>query len=120
VKNVKKELNNISKVNKKGYPFKKDIDVVKKRMVAQWKMERRRELEKKYLMNTVNVTGVNYALRANYKKAAANYIMNQKTAPSKKKMDDYRKYWLKFRANVNTNGNARRNFIPARARVEKV
>lgn len=131
VKNVKNELNNISKVNKKGYPFKKDIDAVKKRMVAQWKMERRRELEKKYLMNTVNVTGVNYALRANYKKAAANYIMNQKTAPSKKKMDDYRKYWLKFRANMNVN-NARKKWntvakaargrttFPAGTRVEKV
>jgi hypothetical protein len=130
VRNMKSALNAITKGNKIGIPFKKDIDDVKKTVVGRWKMERRRELERKYLMNTANVTGIAYNLRNAYRRAAANYIMNQKTAPSNKKMADYRKYWLKFRANLNGNGQnpwnkvtraARgRNFIPARARIEKV
>ena len=131
VRNIKKEMNSISKVNKKGVPFKKDVDAIKKRMVARWKMERKRELEKKYYMNTVNVTGVNARLKNDYRRAAAKYAMNQKTAPSKKKMENYKKSWLKFRANMNVN-NARkkwnavataargRSSFPAGTRVEKV
>lgn len=130
VRNMKSALNAITRGNKMGVPFKKNINETKKKVVNRWKMERRRELERKYLMNTVNVTSIANSLKNDYRRAAANYIMNQKTPPSKKKMDDYRKYWLKFRANVNANGQnpwnkvtkaARgRNFIPARARVEKV
>ena len=131
VRNIKKEMNSISKVNKKGVPFKKDVDAIKKRMVARWKMERKRELEKKYYMNTVNVTGVNARLKNDYRRAAAKYAMNQKTAPSKKKMENYKKSWLKFRANMNVN-NARkkwnavataargRSSFPTGTRVEKV
>jgi len=132
IRNIKKESNAISKVNKKGVPFKKDVDALKKRMVARWKMQRKRELEKKYYMNTVNVTGVNARLKNDYRRAATNYAMNQKTAPSKKKMNNYKKSWLKFRANVNGNGNGQnpwnkvakaargRNSFPAGTRVEKV
>ena len=120
VRNMKSALNALNKGNKLGVPFKKDIDQVKKNVVGRWKMERRRELERKYLMNTVNVTGVAYNLRNDYRRAAANYIMSKKTTPSNKKMVEYRNYWLKFRANMNTNGNSRRVNGTARARVEKV
>jgi TATA-box binding protein (TBP) (component of TFIID and TFIIIB) len=120
VRNMKSALNAIVKGNKAGIPFKKNVDQVKKTLVSQWKMERKRELERKYLMNTVNVSGIAYNLRNDYRRAAANYIMNQKTAPSNKKMQEYRKYWLKFRANMNTNGNSRRSPLAARARVEKI
>ena len=120
VRNMKSALNAIVKGNKAGIPFKKNVDQVKKTLVNQWKMERKRELERKYLMNTVNVTGIAYNLRNDYRRAAANYIMSRKTAPSNKKMDEYRKYWLKFRANMNTNGNSRRSPRAAAARVEKI
>ncbi len=120
VRNMKSALNAINKGNKSGVPFKKDIDQVKKNVVSRWKMERRRELERKYLMNKMNTTGIALNLKNAYKRAAANYIMSKKTPPSNKKMTEYRNYWLKFRANMNTNGNSRRVNRTARARVEKV
>jgi hypothetical protein len=120
VRNMKSALNAITNGNKMGIPFKKNIDEMKKRVVGQWKMERRRELERKYLMNNVNTTGITLNLKNAYRRAAANYIMSKKTAPSNKKMAEYRNNWLKFRSNVNTNGNSRRTNRPARARVEKI
>ena len=120
VRNMKSALNAINKGNKSGVPFKKDIDQVKKNVVSRWKMERRRELERKYLMNKMNTTGIALNLKNAYKRAAANYIMSKKTPPSNKKMTEYRNYWLKFRANMNTNGNSRRVNRTARARVEKI
>jgi len=90
---MKSALNAITRGNKMGVPFKKNINETKKKVVNRWKMERRRELERKYLMNTVNVTSIANSLKNDYRRAAANYIMKQKTPPSKKKMDDYRKYW---------------------------
>jgi hypothetical protein len=120
VRNMKSALNAINKGNKLGVPFKKDIDQVKKNVVGRWKMERRRELERKYLMNSVNTTGVALNLKNDYRRAAANYIMSKKTTPSNKKMVEYRNYWLKFRANINTNGNSQRVNRTARARVEKI
>jgi hypothetical protein len=120
VRNMKTALNIINKKNKLGVAFKKDIDQVKKDVVSRWKMERKRELERKYLMNIVNVNGIALNLRNDYRRAAANYILSKKTAPSNKKMAEYRNYWLKFRANMNTNGNSRRINRTARARVEKI
>lgn len=120
VRNMKSALNALNKGNKLGIPFKKDIDQVKKNLVSRWKMERKRELERKYLMNKVNVTGINYNLRNDYRRAAANYIMSKKTTPSKKAMEEYRKYWLKFRANTNTNVRQRGVNRSVRARVEKI
>jgi hypothetical protein len=120
VRNMKSALNAITRGNKMGVPFKKNVDEMKKRVVGQWKMERRRELERNYLMKSANVTGIPYNLRNDYRRAAANYTMNQQRPPSDKKMAEYRKYWLKFRANVNANGNARRTVGAARARVEKI
>jgi hypothetical protein len=120
VRNMKSALNAINKGNKIGVPFKKDIDQVKKNVVGRWKMERRRDLERRYLMNNVSVNGIALNLRNDYRRAAANYILSKKTAPSNKKMAEYRNYWLKFRANMNTNGNSRRINRTARARVEKI
>jgi hypothetical protein len=120
VRNMMSALNAINKGNKMGVPFKKDIDQVKKNVVGRWKMERKRELERKYLMNIVSVNGIALNLRNNYRRAAANYILSKKTTPSNKKMTEYRNYWLKFRANMNTNGNSRRVNRTARARVEKI
>ena len=120
VRNMKSALNAINKGNKLGVPFKRDVDQIKKNVVSRWKMERKRELERKYLMNTVNTTGIALNLKNDYRRAAANYIMSKKTAPSNKKMTEYRNYWLKFRANMNTNGNSRRINRTARARVEKI
>ena len=120
VRNMKSALNAITRGNKMGVPFKKNIDDMKRRVVGQWKIERRRELERNYLMKSANVAGIPYNLRNDYRRAAANYTMNQKNPPSNKKMAEYRKYWLKFRANVNANGNARRTVGAARARVEKI
>jgi hypothetical protein len=120
VRNMKSALNAITNGNKMGIPFKKNIDEMKKRVVGQWKMERRRELERKYLMNSVNTSGITLNLKNAYRRAAANYIMSKKTPPSNKKLAEYRNNWLKFRSNVNTNGNSRRINRTARARVEKI
>ena len=120
VRNMKSSLNAITSGNKMGIPFKKNIDEMKKRVVGQWKMERKRELERKYIMNTVSVNGIALNLRNDYRRAAANYIMSKKVTPSNKKMAEYRNYWLKFRTNMNTNGNSGRVNRTARARVEKI
>src|SRR5210317_585021 len=120
VRNMKSAINALNKGNKLGVPFKRDVDQIKKNVVSRWKMERKRELERKYLMNNVNTTGIALNLKNAYKRAAANYIMSKKTLPSNKKMVEYRNYWLKFRANMNTNGNSRRVNRTARARVEKI
>ena len=119
VRAVKNALNALEGNKGTGLPYKKDIKAVEKKMVNRWMFERKRNLERKYLENNANVTGIPYNLRNNYKKAVANYILNKNGRPvSKKAIDDYRKYWLKFRANMNTNGNARRNIGAARARIE--
>ena len=118
VRNMKSALNAITQGNKMGIPFKKNIDEMKKRVVGQWKMERKRELERKYLMNSVSVNGIAFNLKNDYRRAAANYIMNKKTAPSNTKMMEYRKYWLQFRANVNARPKGLNRM--AKARVEKL
>tara|TARA_R110001606_G_scaffold62830_1_gene145904 strand:+ start:2146 stop:4239 length:2094 start_codon:yes stop_codon:yes gene_type:complete len=120
VRNMKTALNIINKKNKTGVAFKKDIDAVKKNVVGRWKMERKRELEAKYLMNMVSVNGIALNLRGDYRRAAANYIMSKKTPPSNKKMVEYRQYWLKFRANANSNKRPKGINGGVRARVEKL
>jgi len=120
VRNMKTTLNIINKKNKTGIAFKKDIDAVKKNVVSRWKMERKRELEAKYLMNTVSVNGIALNLRNNYRRAAANYILSRKTTPSNSRMTEYRKYWLKFRANANSNRRSNGINRAVKARVEKM
>jgi len=124
MRNMKSALNLINKKNVSGVVFKRDADKVKKVVVSQWKRDRRRELEKKYLMNNINVTGIAFNLRNDYKQAAANYIMtnlvNQKKKPTDKRMAAYRKYWSKFRSNLNSNRNSGVINRTTRARVEKM
>ena len=120
VRNMKVALNSINKKNKTGVAFKKDIDVVKKTVVSRWKMERKRELERQYLMNTVRVNGITFNNRGDYRRAAANYIMSKKTPPSNKKMVEYRQYWLKFKANANSNGRPKGINGAVRARINQV
>jgi len=120
---VKVVQNEINKLNKKknalGIPFKRDINEIKRRLVSQWKMQRKRNLEKKYIMNNTNVTGVPYNLKNNFKLALANYILNNKKGKiSKKGIDDYRKYWLKFRSNINNNARPKGINRAVRARIE--
>ena len=120
---VKVVQNEINKLNKKknalGIPFKRDIDEIKRRLVSQWKMQRKRNFEKKYIMNNTNVTGVPYNLKNNFKLALANYILNNKKGKiSKKGIDDYRKYWLKFRSNINSNARPKGINRAVRARIE--
>jgi hypothetical protein len=82
-------------------------------------MQRKRNFEKKYIMNNTNVTGVPYNLKNNFKLALANYILNNKKGKiSKKGIDDYRKYWLKFRANINSNARPRGINRAVKARIE--
>ena len=120
IKNIQANIRNINKTNKLGVPFKRDINAIKKLLVQRWKRERRRELEKKYLMNNVNVTGVPYNLRTNYKKAVANHILNKNGKISKKGIENYRKYWLKFRSNVNADARPRGINRAVKARVTKM
>lgn len=124
VQNVKRALNGLRPNKSTGIPFKGDVKQLEKRMVNRWKFERRNALEKKYLMNKVNATGIPLNMRSSFKNAASNYIMNHvrnfKREPSKKKMDDYRKNWLKRRNNLNTNGRPRGINRTVRARVEKI
>ena len=71
-------------------------------------------------MSKVNVTGITFNLRNDYRRAAANYIMSKKTPPSNKKMVEYRNYWLKFRANANSNRRSNGINRTVKARVEKM
>ena len=120
---VKVVQNEINKLNKKknalGIPFKRDINEIKRRLVSQCKMQRKRNFEKKYIMNNTNVTGVPYNLKNNFKLALANYILNNKKGKiSKKGIDDYRKYWLKFRSNINNNARPKGINRAVKARIE--
>jgi hypothetical protein len=107
-----------------GLPFKGDVKNLEKRMVNRWKFERRNVLEKKFLMNKVNVTGIPYNMRNSWRNMASNYIMNHvrnfKREPSQKKMDEYRKNWLKRRNNLNSNARPKGINRTVRARVEKI
>ena len=120
VKTIQNKILNVSNKNKNkmGVPFKRTIDAIKKQMVSNWKMQRKRDLEKKYLNNKLNVNGVNASLKNSYRRAAVNYMMNmtnQKKQITAKRMSDYKKRWLKTRANMNT-----RPIVGAKARINKM
>jgi hypothetical protein len=84
--------------NKMGIPFKKNVDEVKKNMVNKWKRERVRNLEKKLVMNQLNVSGIPRNMVTAYKNSAMNYIMIHK--PTKAKLDRYKKTWLRNKLNT--------------------
>jgi hypothetical protein len=51
------------------------VDDVKKSLVNKWKRERGRNLEKKYIMNSLNVSGIPRNMVNAYRAGATNYIM---------------------------------------------
>jgi hypothetical protein len=95
VKEMKMRLNRLKTGNKQGIPFKKDVDLVKKRLVNRWKNDRGRNLEKKVIKNQLNVTGVPNTLVSQYRNAATNYIM--KNGPTIKQLENYKKTWINLR-----------------------
>jgi len=111
VKAIKAKINQLNKGNKLGVPFKKNVDAIKRDMVSNWKMERRQELEKKFIGSQLNVTNVPRNLVTQYRNAATNYILTK--GPTMKQLANHKKTWL----------NARKIKSPglmAKARVEKM
>jgi len=84
--------------NKMGIPFKKNVDEVKKNLVNKWKRERTRNLEKKVILNKINVNGIPRNMVAAYKVGVVNYIMVHK--PTKDKLMRYKKTWLDNKKNT--------------------
>jgi hypothetical protein len=95
VREMKMRLNRLKMGNKQGIPFKKDVDLVKKRLVNRWKNERGRNLEKKVIMNQLNVRNVPKNLVTQYRSAATNYIMTK--GPTAKQLENYKKTWINLR-----------------------
>ena len=95
VQEMKTRLNRLNNVNKRGIPFKKDVDALKKKLVNQWKSERARNLEMKVIRNQLNVVGVPNALVSQYRNAATNYIMTK--GPTMKELEKYKKTWINLR-----------------------
>ena len=126
IKNVKNAINKIGKQNRDktiGLPKKMVVDKIKKQMVSNWKMQRKRELEKKYITNMVNTNGLSNNLKNEYRRMAANYMMNmlnQKKQPTAKRMSEYKKRWLKSRANAMKNTTPKKRNNKVKARVEKM
>jgi TATA-box binding protein (TBP) (component of TFIID and TFIIIB) len=122
VQNIKRSINGLKPNKSTSLPFKGDVKKVEQNMVRRWKMERRNALERKFIMNTINMTGIPYNLRNSWRNMASNYVMNHvrnhrsKAAPSKKKMEEYRTNWLKRRNNARQTGINR----TVKARVEKM
>ena len=112
VKAIKVKINQLNKGNKLGLPFKKNVDAIKRDMVSNWKMERRQELEKKFIGSQLNVTNVPRNLVTQYRNAATNYILTK--GPTMKQLANHKKTWL----------NARKIKSPSRvmakAKVEKM
>ena len=111
VKAIKVKINQLNKGNKLGLPFKKNVDAIKRDMVSNWKLERRQELEKKFIGSQLNVTNVPRNLVTQYRNAATNYILTK--GPTMKQLANHKKTLL----------NARKNKSPglmAKARVEKM
>ena len=93
VREMKTKLNGMGRLgNKRGIPFKKDVDLVKKRMVQRWKNQRGRALERKFIMNQLNTTNIPNALKNKYKNAAVNYIMTQ--GPTMSQLNKYKNTWI--------------------------
>ena len=124
VQNVKRNMNSLRPNKSTGLPFMGDLKKLEQNMVRKWKIERRNTLERKFLMNTVNMNGIPYNLRNSWRNMASNYMMNHvrnhKRAPSKKRMGEYKANWLKRRNNLNINARQKGINRTVRARVEKM
>ena len=100
-------LGKMSGGNKMGIPFKKNVDDVKKALVNKWKRERGRNLEKKYIMNSLNVSGIPRNMVNTYRARATNYIMIH--SPTKTQLVKYKKTWLN---NAKNTKNATPKVVP--------
>ena len=98
VREMKTRLNKLSTGNRAGIPFKKNVDQAKKKLVENWKNQRKRDLDKKMIVDTLNVNGIPRNMVSTYKKNALNYIMVHK--PGKAKMVTYKKAWLNSKKNT--------------------
>ena len=118
IKNAASRVNSSDKNKALGVPKKMVVDRIKKDMVSRWKMQRKRNLERNYVMKNVNVTGVPNNMKNRWRKAAANEALRRNKILTAKQFAALKKKWLKGMKNIIGNGNARRNIGAARARVE--
>ena len=121
IRNIKNAASRVSANNRNkalGVPKKMVVDKIKKDMVRNWKMQRKRNLERNYVMKNVNVTGVPNNMKNRWRQAAANEALRRNKAMTAKQFTALKKKWLKGMASIKGNGNARRNIGAARARIE--
>ena len=121
IRNIKNAASRVSANNRNkalGVPKKMVVDKIKKDMVRNWKMQRKRNLERNYVMKNVNVTGVPNNMKNRWRQAAANEALRRNKAMTAKQFTALKKKWLKGMASIRGNGNARRNIGAARARIE--
>jgi TATA-box binding protein (TBP) (component of TFIID and TFIIIB) len=118
IKNAASRLNSSDKNKALGVPKKMVVDRIKKDMVSRWKMQRKRNLERNYVMKNVNVTGVPNNMKNKWRQAAANEALRRNKILTAKQFAALKKKWLKGMKNITNNGNARRTIGAARARIE--
>ena len=121
IRNVKNAASRVSANNRNkalGVPKKMVVDKIKKDMVKNWKMQRKRNLERNYVMKNVNVTGVPNNMKNRWRQAAANEALRRNKVMTAKQFTVLKKKWLKGMASIRGNGNTRRNIGAARARIE--
>jgi TATA-box binding protein (TBP) (component of TFIID and TFIIIB) len=118
IKNAASRVNSNDKNKALGVPKKMVVNRIKKDMVSRWKMQRKRNLERNYVMKNVNVTGVPNNMKNKWRQAAANEALRRNKILTAKQFAGLKKKWLKGMKNIIGNGNARRNIGAARARVE--
>ena len=118
IKNAASRVNSSDKNKALGVPKKMVVDRIKKDMVSRWKTQRKRNLERNYVMKNVNVTGVPNNMKNRWRQAAANEALRRNKILTAKQFAALKKKWLKGMKNIIGNGNARRNIGAARARVE--
>jgi hypothetical protein len=103
-KNVMPSINNDvremkARLNKMpGKPLKRNINQVKKQLVEKWKNQRKRDLDKKLILKSLNVNGIPRNMVNAYKTGALNYIMTHK--PTKAKLARYKKTWVNNKKNT--------------------
>lgn len=98
VREMRKRISMMSGGNKSGIPFKRNVDDVKKSMVSKWKRERVRNLEKKHIMNSLNVSGIPRPFVNAYKASATKYALIHN--PTKFQLAKYKKSWLRNAMNT--------------------
>ena len=98
VREMRKRISMMSGGNKSGIPFKRNVDDIKKSMVSKWKRERVRNLEKKHIMNSLNVSGIPRPFVNAYKASATKYALIHN--PTKFQLAKYKKSWLRNAMNT--------------------